>query len=65
MNTQGGPTSAPQSQAQAQSVQPAPVQRPTDTTTPFRRDFNLVAEAAKRAQIACLMRDFESVGLSS
>ncbi|KAF7522669.1 hypothetical protein G7054_g12058 [Neopestalotiopsis clavispora] len=33
-------------------------------TDAFLRDFNLVAEAAKRAQMAVLMRDFESCGLS-
>lgn len=32
-------------------------------TMPFLRDFNLVAEAAKRAQMAVMMRDFEAVGL--
>lgn len=26
-------------------------------SAPFLKDFNLVAEAAKRAQMACLMRD--------
>jgi hypothetical protein len=67
MASQGsGPTSAPQVQPKAQQAQSAaPAQRPAmDTTTSFRRDFNLVAEAAKRAQLAVLMRDFESVGLS-
>lgn len=55
-----GPTSAPQTQ---EAQQPAPVQRPVDTTSPFLRDFNLVAEAAKRAQMAVLMRDLEAVGI--
>jgi len=56
-----GPTSAPQTQ---QAQQPAPVQpRPVDTTSPFLRDFNLVAEAAKRAQMAVLVRDLEAVGI--
>ncbi|KAM0719565.1 hypothetical protein Q7P37_003695 [Cladosporium fusiforme] len=32
-------------------------------TTPFLQDFNLVAEAAKRAQMACLMRDMGDVEL--
>ncbi|KAF2774230.1 hypothetical protein EJ03DRAFT_346857 [Teratosphaeria nubilosa] len=32
-------------------------------TTPNGRDFNLVAEAAKRAQMACLARDLGDVGL--
>lgn len=30
----------------------------------FLRDFSLVAEAAKRAQVAVMVRDFESCGLS-
>lgn len=34
-----------------------------DTASPFVKDFNLVAEAAKRAQLACLTRDLEGVGL--
>ncbi|CAG7925592.1 unnamed protein product [Penicillium olsonii] len=32
-------------------------------TAPFLQDFNLVAEAAKRAQIGIVMRDLESVTL--
>lgn len=32
-------------------------------TAPFLQDFNLVAEAAKRAQTACLMRDFDEMEL--
>jgi len=32
-------------------------------TAPFLRDFNLVAEAAKRAEMACVMRDFGDVSL--
>lgn len=32
-------------------------------TAPFLQDFNLVAEAAKRAQMACLERDLGDVGL--
>ncbi|KAG4411541.1 hypothetical protein IFR04_015319 [Cadophora malorum] len=62
-----GPTSAPQSQTQQhqeQLPQPPPVQpRTNDATSPFLRDFNLVAEAAKRAQMACLMRDLEGVAI--
>ncbi|EXF78724.1 hypothetical protein COL5a_009505 [Colletotrichum fioriniae] len=34
------------------------------STEAFLRDFTLVAEAAKRAQMAVMMRDFESCGLS-
>ncbi|KAF2238108.1 hypothetical protein EV356DRAFT_564300 [Viridothelium virens] len=33
------------------------------TTSPFLQDFTLVAEAAKRAQMACLMRDMEGCEL--
>ncbi|PYH48595.1 uncharacterized protein BP01DRAFT_151873 [Aspergillus saccharolyticus JOP 1030-1] len=32
-------------------------------TAPFLRDFSLVAEAAKRAQMSVIMRDLESVTL--
>ena len=59
-----GPTSAPQSTQQQQPpLQPPPQQMPADSASPFLRDFNLVAEAAKRAQMACLMRDLEAVGI--
>ncbi|KAL0942448.1 uncharacterized protein CTRU02_200334 [Colletotrichum truncatum] len=34
------------------------------STEAFLRDFTLVAEAAKRAQMAVMMRDFEACGLS-
>lgn len=34
-----------------------------NASAPFLRDFSLLAEAAKRAQMACLMRDMEAVGL--
>lgn len=57
------PTSAPQIQPQ---THPQTQQRPvTDAsaTSPFLSDFNLVAEAAKRAQMAVLMRDLKAVGL--
>jgi hypothetical protein len=33
------------------------------TTASFLQDFNLVAEAAKRAQMACLSRDLGEIGL--
>ena len=32
-------------------------------TAPFLQDFSLVAEAAKRAQMAVVMRDLEGVSL--
>ncbi|PHH66959.1 hypothetical protein CDD81_5311 [Ophiocordyceps australis] len=34
------------------------------STDPFLKDFTLVAEAAKRAQVAVLVRDLEGCGLS-
>lgn len=54
----------PQLQDQQQYQQPpAPCEPRTDAAMPFLRDFNLVAEAAKRAQMAILMRDLEAVGI--
>ncbi|TGO35829.1 hypothetical protein BHYA_0145g00310 [Botrytis hyacinthi] len=58
-SSSSGPTSAPQPPA-PQAPQRSSSQ---DETSPFLKDFNLVAEAAKRAQMACLMRDMESCGL--
>lgn len=43
---------------------PAPAQAKTPSTDPFLKDFTLVAEAAKRAQVAVMVRDFEEVGIS-
>ena len=34
-----------------------------DESKSYLRDFKLVAEAAKRAQMACLMRDLGEVSL--
>ncbi|PNS20371.1 hypothetical protein CAC42_5821 [Sphaceloma murrayae] len=58
-----------QSQTQQAPPQSAPHQSPymgqrggqmggVPETAPFLNNLNLVAEAAKRAQMACLMRDF-------
>jgi hypothetical protein len=66
-----GPTSHPELQASQQhrtSVSQQHVgQRGNGNglpeTAPFLQDFNLVAEAAKRAQTACLMRDFGDMEL--
>jgi len=62
---------APSYQQQQQQQQPAAFQTQplsssssASSTDAFLRDFTLVAEAAKRAQMAVLMRDFEGVGLS-
>ncbi|KAK1770876.1 hypothetical protein QBC33DRAFT_555376 [Phialemonium atrogriseum] len=50
----------------SQFVPPPPVQnRASSNTDVFLKDFTLVAEAAKRAQMAVMMRDFEGVGISS
>ena len=35
-----------------------------NSADPFLRDFTLLAEAAKRAQVAVMVRDFENCGLS-
>jgi hypothetical protein len=42
----------------------APVRKQQPSTDPYLKDFTLVAEAAKRAQMAVLMRDMEGFGLS-
>jgi hypothetical protein len=53
-----------QQQLPQQHQQPPPPPPPrADAASPFLRDFNLVAEAAKRAQMAILMRDLEAVGI--
>ncbi|KLU86432.1 hypothetical protein MAPG_05445 [Magnaporthiopsis poae ATCC 64411] len=43
-----------------QASHPGPKPQSTDA---YLKDFTLLAEAAKRAQMAVMMRDFESVGL--
>ncbi|KAK4444837.1 hypothetical protein QBC34DRAFT_308051 [Podospora aff. communis PSN243] len=45
-------------------VPPRPVQVKSTSTDSFLKDFTLVAEAAKRAQMAVLMRDMENVSFS-
>ncbi|KAK9769526.1 hypothetical protein AB5N19_08912 [Seiridium cardinale] len=57
-------STASQSSPSQQFAPPRPPPSRQAGTEPFLRDFNLVAEAAKRAQMACLMRDMESCGLS-
>lgn len=58
------------SQLSLPAQQPPPQQHaagpkmPQDSADAFLRDFSLVAEAAKRAQVAVLVRDFEGCGLS-
>ncbi|BCR84628.1 uncharacterized protein ACHE_20086S [Aspergillus chevalieri] len=67
------PSQQPQSQSQKQTQ--IQTQQPEDESTeqtqkggptataPFLRDFSLVAEAAKRAQMAVVMRDLEGISL--
>jgi len=43
---------------------PPPPEVKSSSTDGFLKDFTLLAEAAKRAQMAVLMRDMESCGLS-
>ncbi|RYP01515.1 hypothetical protein DL764_006181 [Monosporascus ibericus] len=43
---------------------PPPAQAGKPSTDAFIQDLNLVAEAAKRAQMAVLMRDMEGIALS-
>ena len=62
---QSGSTST---QSFAQPPQPQQQQHKQKTSGPstdvFIQNLNLVAEAAKRAEMAVLMRDMESIGLS-
>lgn len=55
-------TQQPQSQSQAYPHQVTGDGGPT-ATAPFLKDFSLVAEAAKRAQVAIVTRDLEGVSL--
>jgi hypothetical protein len=57
-------TSVQQSPTVGSFVPPVPQAPKTASTDVFLRDLNLVAEAAKRAEMAVLMRDLESFGLS-
>ncbi|KAI1823843.1 hypothetical protein F4861DRAFT_299121 [Xylaria intraflava] len=43
---------------------PKPKKKKTHSTDPYLRDFTLVAEAARRAQMSIIARDMESVSLS-
>lgn len=58
------PTSQPQQQPQKFQLQQNPQQYAQDPyATGKEKDFCMVAEAAKRAQMAVLMRDMGEVGL--
>lgn len=54
---------SPANVAQAAAPAPPPAQIKTPSTDAFLKDFTLVAEAAKRAQVAVMVRDFESCGI--
>ncbi|KAF4983312.1 hypothetical protein FZEAL_1250 [Fusarium zealandicum] len=56
-------SSAQQSPAVQMAPQPAPTQHQIASTDAFLKDFNLIAEAAKRAQMAIMVRDFEECGI--
>ncbi|RYC59925.1 hypothetical protein CHU98_g6299 [Xylaria longipes] len=43
---------------------PKPKKKKGHSTDPYLRDFTLVAEAARRAQMSILIRDMENVGIS-
>jgi len=45
-------------------LSPQPTQPKPTSTDSFLKDFTLVAEAAKRAQMAVLMRDMEGISFS-
>lgn len=56
-------SSAQQSPTVQMIPQPVPAQSKTSSTDVFLKEFNLVAEAAKRAQMAVMVRDFEDCGI--
>ncbi|SPJ93280.1 uncharacterized protein FTOL_13886 [Fusarium torulosum] len=56
-------SSAQQSPSVQMVPQPAPTQSNGPSTDIFLQDFTLIAEAAKRAQMAIMIRDFEDCGL--
>ncbi|KJZ76332.1 hypothetical protein HIM_04414 [Hirsutella minnesotensis 3608] len=57
-STQQSPTTATAGPA------PMPAQMQTPSTDDLLKDFSLVAEAAKRAQVAVMVRDFECCDIS-
>ncbi|KAF4996524.1 hypothetical protein FGRMN_4453 [Fusarium graminum] len=66
MDAVSSSTSTSSSIQQSPSIQmvpqPAPAQS-SGSTNMFLQDFTLIAEAAKRAQMAIMIRDFEDCGL--
>ncbi|PHH84351.1 hypothetical protein CDD83_2075 [Cordyceps sp. RAO-2017] len=66
-STQQSPANAAAVPVQPRPPPPAPAQQqqqPSPSTDALLKDFSLVAEAAKRAQVAVMVRDFESCGIS-
>lgn len=51
-------------QHQQQQAQQGHQPPSANNAAPYLKDFNLVAEAAKRAQMAVLMRDIDEITLS-
>lgn len=62
-NWQQAPSTGFSSMAPQTKAATAPPSQ-TPSTDNFLKDFTLVAEAAKRAQMAVMIRDLENVGLS-
>ncbi|KAI6089909.1 hypothetical protein F4821DRAFT_256477 [Hypoxylon rubiginosum] len=56
-------SSTASSTSQSSYAPPAPAAQKAPSTDAFIRDLNLVAEAAKRAQMAVLMRDLDNIAL--
>ncbi|KAF5665854.1 thiol methyltransferase [Fusarium heterosporum] len=66
MDAVSSSTSTSSSVQQSPSIQMVPQPAPTQSsasTNMFLQDFTLIAEAAKRAQMAIMIRDFEDCGL--
>lgn len=57
-------TSSQRQQSPANNVVPAPPQGgQIPSTEPYLQNFTLIAEAAKKAQVAVMVRDFEDCSL--
>lgn len=64
MTSSGSSSASSSQQSPSHAVfQPDPVHLTDASTDPFLNNFNLLAEAAKRAQVAVMIRDFEDCSL--
>ncbi|KAK0387187.1 hypothetical protein NLU13_5500 [Sarocladium strictum] len=64
ISSPSNPSSAASSSVQqSPTTSTIPVPAPTPSTDALLKEFSLVAEAAKRAQVAVMVRDFESFAL--